>query len=77
LLSLICLQRDGAFQLVAPLFGLQKVVLNPLPLFTVDRTRGVLIRYLINNDVKIFTVNRITQQPKLDLFFQFILETAE
>jgi hypothetical protein len=65
------------FELGAPLFSPQKVVFNSLPLFTLDRARGVLICYLIDNDVKIFAVNRITQQPKLDLFFLFVLKTAE
>jgi hypothetical protein len=74
---LICLKCGGILQLVAPLFGPQKVVLDTLALFTLDRTRDVLIRYLINNNAKLFTVNGVTQQPNFDLFFLLIIETSE
>jgi hypothetical protein len=74
---LIRLKCGGILYLVAPLFGPQKVVLDTLALFTLDRTRDVLIRYFINNKVKLFTVTGVTQQPNFDLFFLFILETAE
>jgi len=36
-----------------------------------------LIRQFIDSNVKLFTVNRIIQQPYLNLLFLFVLEPAE
>lgn len=76
-MRLVGVQRGGILQLLTPLIGLQKILLDPLALFAFDLTRNVLIRYFINNNVKLFTVNRVTQQPYFDPFLVFFPEFAE
>jgi hypothetical protein len=76
-LQLIRVKRGGILQLVAPPCGPQKVVLDKLALFTFNLTSDVLIGYLINNNVKLFTVNGVTQQPDFDPFLLFFLETSK
>lgn len=77
MLRLIRVKSSSIPQLIAPPFGLQKVFLYAIALFTLDLARDVLIRYFINNNVKIFTVNRVTQQPYFDLLFLLTLEPAK
>jgi hypothetical protein len=60
-LRLIGFQRRGILQFLPPLIGFQKVFLDTFALFAFDLTGGVLIRYLINNNVKFLTINRVTQ----------------
>jgi len=76
-LRLVGLQRGGIPQFLPPLIGLQKVLLDTLALLTLDLTSGILIRNLINNTVKLVTINRVTQQPNFDPLLVFFPEFAE
>jgi len=45
-------------------------------LSALNLSRNVLVCKLVNNNVKLFDVNRITQQPDFYSFFIFLTEPA-
>ena len=76
-MRLVRVQRRRIFDLRTSLIGLQKILLDPLALFALDLARHVLICYFIYNNVKLFDINRVTQQPDFDPFLVFFPEFTE
>ena len=71
------LQRRCDSQLVTSCRRRKEIPLHPIALSTLNFAADVLIGQLVDDDVKLFTVSGIAQQPSFDPLFVRFVELPE